>query len=653
MEYEINSLGQDIILNSSDMDCDANVCGYSVIFDSVTIDTTIGGETTIKVEQAINYIKSGEQEIKNYVENVSKPELVNHVETVNKAEISRYISEEKQPEIDEYIDNYINTESKPELNSYLQNDIKPALQVFANEKTLEFDNNAQAKQALVDASAQAAANSEAISIEKANSAQQSASEAKISETKAMASETNAKASENSCKDILERLGTVIKIKGRVNSESDLPTSGNLNGDVYLVGAEGLESYPEYYWFDDHWEFIGISSDKLEWGTLQGTLSNQTDLQQALDSKVSLTSNQTVGGIKTFTGTAPIKLSRNGYSYSEVMTTSDGTTRTGGFRNISDNHNTTLMYVTSDDGTQIKGNIGIVFDGTSAYTQAPTPATNDSSTKIATTANVDAKITAQAVKLTDNQTVAGVKTFTNQPIVLTSGGDCRFWTKTSAYAQGTAPAHDIYGGYRFLDTNGIEIATCFGKVSTNNVSSCQLCVKSPVTGSTTAASIGINCDANGNFYTNAPTPATADNSTKIATTAFVNNILSTLYPVGSVYIGTQSTCPLADLIGGSTWTLIAGDKVLQGSSSSHSAGSTIAAGLPNITGQCAITTPINQELNGSGALRSETTGSENISGTSYKRKGYVKIDASLSNSIYGKSTTVQPPAYVVNIWKRTA
>ena len=54
MEYEINS------------------CGYDIIFDSATIDTTIGEETIIEVEQAINYIKSGEQEIKNYVDNVSK-----------------------------------------------------------------------------------------------------------------------------------------------------------------------------------------------------------------------------------------------------------------------------------------------------------------------------------------------------------------------------------------------------------------------------------------------------------------------------------------------------------------------------------------------------------------------------------------------------
>ena len=34
-------------------------------------------------------------------------------------------------------------------------------------------------------------------------------------------------------------------------------------------------------------------------------------------------------------------------------------------------------------------------------------------------------------------------------------------------------------------------------------------------------------------------------------------------------------------------------------------------------------------------------------------GKVTLDASVSSAIYGNSTTVQPPAYVVNVWRRTA
>ena len=37
---------------------------------------------------------------------------------------------------------------------------------------------------------------------------------------------------------------------------------------------------------------------------------------------------------------------------------------------------------------------------------------------------------------------------------------------------------------------------------------------------------------------------------------MNNLLSTLYPVGSIYIGTQNSSPLATLIAGSQWQKIA-------------------------------------------------------------------------------------------------
>ena len=37
---------------------------------------------------------------------------------------------------------------------------------------------------------------------------------------------------------------------------------------------------------------------------------------------------------------------------------------------------------------------------------------------------------------------------------------------------------------------------------------------------------------------------------------MNNLLSTLYPVGSIYIGTQNSCPLATLITGSQWQRVA-------------------------------------------------------------------------------------------------
>ena len=43
----------------------------------------------------------------------------------------------------------------------------------------------------------------------------------------------------------------------------------------------------------------------------------------------------------------------------------------------------------------------------------------------------------------------------------------------------------------------------------------------------------------------------------------------------------------------------------------------------------------------------------ITSTQDNHLNSLHFDASRSSAIYGKSTTVQPPALAVNIWKRTA
>ena len=136
------------------------------------------------------------------------------------------------------------------------------------------------------------------------------------------------------------------------------------------------------------------------------------------------------------------------------------------------------------------------------------------------------------------------------------------------------------------------------------------------------------------------------------------ILEALYPVGSVYITTANTCPLSTLISGSTWELVSSGRVLQGADSRHSAGSTIAAGLPNITGTIyyAKDTTFSSSPTLISGWTENQSASSNQPGNSGNltsiRSGYGTFDASRSNSIYGNSTTVQPPAYVVNIYRRT-
>lgn len=132
-----------------------------------------------------------------------------------------------------------------------------------------------------------------------------------------------------------------------------------------------------------------------------------------------------------------------------------------------------------------------------------------------------------------------------------------------------------------------------------------------------------------------------------------------YPVGSIFQTVSTTSPAA-LFGG-TWQEIAFNRVLMGAGNAYAAGTTVEAGLPNITGSLreanADSSPFRgskASLKSSGALKfveinTSWGGYRGDSGSTYD----VYFDASRSNSIYGRSYTVQPAAYYVHIWKRVA
>ena len=141
----------------------------------------------------------------------------------------------------------------------------------------------------------------------------------------------------------------------------------------------------------------------------------------------------------------------------------------------------------------------------------------------------------------------------------------------------------------------------------------------------------------------------------------SNVLSNLqsiYPVGSLYIGTTTSCPIAKLFG--TWEKIEEGLCLQSVKGKQVAGTTVEAGLPNITGYIEISKHggTNTWWNWSGALYSSNNGIRHagngqLDNTKDNWNSALDFNASRSNPIYGKSSTVQPPAYLVNIWKRTA
>lgn len=144
----------------------------------------------------------------------------------------------------------------------------------------------------------------------------------------------------------------------------------------------------------------------------------------------------------------------------------------------------------------------------------------------------------------------------------------------------------------------------------------------------------------------------------------SNFLLAAHPVGSIYQTISPENP-AVTFGGGTWEKIAQDRVLMGASDTHLAGTTVEAGLPNIKGSFEARPHMSGNEFAGGSITGgdgklfahsiQTSNNLNNSmtetGNAYK-SDVVFFNASASNSIYGASNTVQPPAYFTYTWLRT-
>lgn len=152
---------------------------------------------------------------------------------------------------------------------------------------------------------------------------------------------------------------------------------------------------------------------------------------------------------------------------------------------------------------------------------------------------------------------------------------------------------------------------------------------------------------------------SDPQTQIDARVKTSDLLNLVYPINSIYLSVNNTSP-ASLFGGS-WEALAEGYALWTTTTSGEGGKTISAGLPNITGTTpmlnslwnyADATGFNEEF--SGAIYSYIAISNGPGPTgSNKCQTRFGFDASKSNSIYGNSAIVQPPAIKIFAWKRIA
>ena len=273
-------------------------------------------------------------------------------------------------------------------------------------------------------------------------------------------------------------------------------------------------------------------------------------------------------------------------------------------------------------------------------------------------SADTTLSATCVKLTGAQTVGGVKTFTSSPVVPAPTNNTDASTKKYV-DDGLAGCVKTTGNQTIAGTKTFS-STISGNINGSSAS---------CTGNAATVTNGVYTTGNqtiGGTKTFSSSPLVPnvgtmnDNSQKAASTKFVLDILKTIYPVGSVYIGTQSSCPMSSLFG--TWSLVSSGRALWTGNGSNG-NSTIAAGLPDITGKFGFIGPDVTSTtyfnHASGAFTGTygTQGMNGIDSGGVYAGGWgpnnIEFKASKSSSVYGNSTTVQPPAYVVNVWRRTA
>lgn len=109
--------------------------------------------------------------------------------------------------------------------------------------------------------------------------------------------------------------TAVRQAGAGNIEFQADGTATLHtvgGELIIEVDEGWASWVLFP--SDEWRGTGVlgpaSSGGGTWGTITGTLSDQTDLQTALDGKVNDTGNETIAGVKTFSSTITGSISGN-------------------------------------------------------------------------------------------------------------------------------------------------------------------------------------------------------------------------------------------------------------------------------------------------------------------------------------------------------
>lgn len=158
-----------------------------------------------------------------------------------------------------------------------------------------------------------------------------------------------------------------------------------------------------------------------------------------------------------------------------------------------------------------------------------------------------------------------------------------------------------------------------------------------------------------------TQSASNNSTALATTAFVQSVAQVLFPVGAIYTATVSTNP-ATLLGFGTWTAFAAGRTIIGNGGGYTAGNTGGSADAIVvshthTATSTVSDPGHNHSVNAGANATASLNSGGVVNLAATNTGTATTGITVSTSIAstGSSATGAnlPPYIVVYMWQRTA
>jgi len=159
----------------------------------------------------------------------------------------------------------------------------------------------------------------------------------------------------------------------------------------------------------------------------------------------------------------------------------------------------------------------------------------------------------------NSTVLGNTTAAGLGVAVAAGGKVAMFSDGTNFRTTDAGS---FSGILPVVNGGTGVATSTG--TGNTVLSTSPTLVTPILGTPTSGTLN-NCTSNTETFGN--------NTTQLATTAFVQAALAALHPVGSIYINTTNTANPSTYFGFGTWVAYGAGRVLIGDGPGYSAGIT--------------------------------------------------------------------------------